>query len=98
VQFAMGSVLDTELVRGVIRENDVTGVVHVAGYKYAGVSVRRPVHTYQQNVTGTACILAAMAEEGVGAIVFSSSAAVYGTPQVDPVTEGTPTAPESPYG
>jgi len=98
VPFAMGSVLDTEFVRGVIRENGVTGVVHVAGYKYAGVSVKRPVHTYQQNVTGTASVLDAMAAEGVGAIVFSSSAAVYGTPQVDLVTEDTPTAPESPYG
>jgi len=98
VPFAMGSVLDTEFVRGVLRENGVTGVVHVAGYKYAGVSVERPVHTYQQNVTGTASVLDAMAAEGVGAIVFSSSAAVYGTPQVDLVTEETPTAPESPYG
>ena len=98
VPFAMGSVLDTDFVRGVLRENGVTGVVHVAGYKYAGVSVERPVHTYQQNVTGTASVLDAMAAEGVGAIVFSSSAAVYGTPQVDLVTEETPTAPESPYG
>ena len=98
VPFAVGSVLDTEFVRGVLRENGVTGVVHVAGYKYAGVSVERPVHTYQQNVTGTASVLDAMAAEGVGAIVFSSSAAVYGTPQVDLVTEETPTAPESPYG
>ena len=42
------------------REHDVTGVVHVAGFKYAGVSVQRPLHTYEQNVTGTATLLAAM--------------------------------------
>ncbi len=79
-------------------QHNVTGVIHVAGYKYAGVSVQRPLHTYEQNVTGTATLLAAMADRGVDRIVFSSSAAVYGTPDVDLVTEQTPCAPESPYG
>ena len=74
------------------------GVVHLAGFKYAGVSVSRPLHTYQQNVTGTATLLAAMEATGVDRIVFSSSAAVYGTPDVDLVTEETPQHPESPYG
>jgi UDP-glucose 4-epimerase len=73
-------------------------VVHLAGFKYAGVSMIRPVHTYEQNVTGTVHLVAAMASQGVEQIVFSSSAAVYGTPSVDLVTENTPTRPESPYG
>jgi UDP-glucose 4-epimerase len=73
-------------------------VVHVAGFKYAGVSVSRPLHTYDQNVTGTVSVLRAMAEVGVDAVVFSSSAATYGTPDVETVTERTPTGPESPYG
>ena len=72
--------------------------MHLAGFKYAGVSVKRPLHTYQQNVTGTATLLAAMERTGVERIVFSSSAAVYGTPDVDLVTEETPQHPESPYG
>ena len=72
--------------------------MHLAGFKYAGVSVSRPLHTYQQNVTGTATLLAAMEATGVDRIVFSSSAAVYGTPDVDLVTEETPQRPESPYG
>ena len=72
--------------------------MHLAGFKYAGVSVQRPLHTYQQNVTGTATLLAAMEAQGVDRIVFSSSAAVYGTPDVDLVTEATPKHPESPYG
>jgi UDP-glucose 4-epimerase len=72
--------------------------VHLAGFKYAGLSVGRPLHTYQQNVTGTATLLAAMEAAGVPRIVFSSSAAVYGTPDVDLVTEDTPKNPESPYG
>ncbi|OUZ09948.1 UDP-glucose 4-epimerase GalE [Aeromicrobium sp. PE09-221] len=77
---------------------DIEAVVHLAGFKYAGVSVERPLHTYQQNVQGTVSLLRAMAEHGIGTIVFSSSAAVYGTPDIALVTEETPTAPESPYG
>lgn len=98
VPLVVGSVLDVDLVRGALAEHAVTGVVHLAGFKYAGVSVQRPLHTYEQNVTGTAHLLAAMAAEGVDRLVFSSSAAVYGTPDVPLVTEATPTAPESPYG
>jgi UDP-glucose 4-epimerase len=76
----------------------VVGVVHVAGFKYAGVSVQRPLHTYDQNVTGTLSVLRAMQEVGVDKVVFSSSAATYGTPESDTVTESTATHPESPYG
>jgi UDP-glucose 4-epimerase len=98
VPFVDGSVLDTPLVARVLREHEVTGVVHLAGFKYAGVSVRRPLHTYEQNVTGMTNLLRAMDAEGVDRMVFSSSAATYGTPDVDLVTEDTPTRPESPYG
>lgn len=98
VPFVRASVTDTAAVTTALREHRAAGVVHLAAYKYAGESVRRPLHTYEQNVTGTAHLLTAMADAGVGALVFSSSAAVYGTPDVDLVTEGTPTAPESPYG
>jgi UDP-glucose 4-epimerase len=70
----------------------------VAGFKYAGVSVERPLHTYTQNVTGTVALLEAMQAAGVDRVVFSSSAATFGTPDTDLVTEETPTHPESPYG
>lgn len=98
VEFVHGSILDGELLTRTFEEHDVDGVIHVAGFKYAGVSVQQPLHTYAQNVTGTAVLLAAMADAGVGRIVFSSSAAVYGTPDVDLVTESTPKNPQSPYG
>jgi UDP-glucose 4-epimerase len=98
VPFVRGSILDGALLLNTLREHHVTGVVHVAGFKYAGVSVREPLHTYEQNVTGTQRLLAAMEEHGVDRIVFSSSAAVYGTPDVDIVTEDTPKNPQSPYG
>ncbi|NIJ04145.1 UDP-glucose 4-epimerase GalE [Frigoribacterium faeni] len=98
VPFVRASILDRDAVAGALEQHGVTGVVHVAGYKYAGVSVQRPLHTYEQNVTGTQVLLGAMADAGVDAVVFSSSAAVYGTPPTDVVTEDTPKAPASPYG
>jgi UDP-glucose 4-epimerase len=98
VPFVKASILDGARVMDTLSEYEVTGVIHVAGFKYAGVSVKEPLHTYRQNVTGTATLLAAMDERGVDRIVFSSSAAVYGTPDVDLVTESTPCLPESPYG
>jgi UDP-glucose 4-epimerase len=98
VPFVRASILDQAAVTAALTEHDVEGVIHLAGFKYAGVSVQRPLHTYAQNVHGTATLLEAMLESGVGSIVFSSSAATFGTPDVDLVTEETPTNPQSPYG
>ena len=98
VPFERGTVLDGGMLQRVMREHRVTGVIHVAGFKYAGVCVQRPLHTYEQNVDGTTVLLAAMHDAGIDRLVFSSSAAVYGTPDVELVTEQTPTAPQSPYG
>ncbi len=98
VPFVRASILDTEAIVEALREHNIDGVIHCAGFKYAGESVSRPLHTYRQNVTGTESLLDAMAREGVSRLVFSSSAGVYGTPPVERVTEDTATAPESPYG
>jgi len=97
-EYVQTSILDADAVAAAIEQHGVTGVIHVAGFKYAGVSVQRPLHTYDQNVTGTARLLEAMQRTGVGRIVFSSSAAVFGTPDVDLVVEDTPKQPASPYG
>ena len=98
VAFVEGTLLDTALVEKTLRDHDIEGVVHLAGYKYAGESVKRPMHTYEQNVQGTVSLLKAMEAAGVENLVFSSSAATFGTPDVDLVTEETATTPESPYG
>jgi UDP-glucose 4-epimerase len=98
VPFVEGSIVDTALMERTMAKHDVEGVVHLAGYKYAGVSVERPLHTYTQNVTGTVSLLEAMERTGADKMVFSSSAATFGTPDVDLVTEETETRPESPYG
>ncbi|MDR1078316.1 MAG: UDP-glucose 4-epimerase GalE [Propionibacteriaceae bacterium] len=98
VPLVVGDVIDQDLVERTLRDWSVGGVVHLAGFKYAGVSVARPLHTYTQNVTGMVSLLAAAQAVGVDNFVFSSSASVYGTPQVELVTEETATGPESPYG
>lgn len=98
VALVEGSILDRDLVERTLREYNVEGVIHVAGFKYAGVSVERPLHTYAQNVEGTRVILEAMQAAEVTNIVFSSSAAVFGTPDVAQVTEDTAKHPASPYG
>ncbi len=98
VPLVRGTLLDSDLVVRILDEHRVDGVIHIAGFKYAGVSVQRPLHTYEQNVSAMVTLLKAMEAVGTDKMVFSSSAATYGTPDVDTVTEQTPTAPESPYG
>jgi UDP-glucose 4-epimerase len=98
VPFYEGSILQEEVLDQIFTEQQIAGVVHLAGFKYAGVSVSQPLHTYTQNVTGMVTLLESMAAHGVTLFVFSSSAAVYGTPATDLVSEQDPTKPESPYG
>jgi UDP-glucose 4-epimerase len=98
VPFYEGSVLQRRLLDQVFTEHKISGVVHLAGFKYAGVSVSQPLHTYTQNVIGMITLLESMAANNVANFVFSSSAAVYGTPATDLVSEQEPTHPESPYG
>lgn len=98
VPFVRASILDRPAVDAAIADHGVTGVIHVAGFKYAGVSVQRPLHTYEQNVTGMITLLESMQAHGVQYCVFSSSAAVYGDVDVELVVESTPKAPASPYG
>jgi UDP-glucose 4-epimerase len=93
-----GSVLDGHLVARTIREHRIDGVVHLAGKKQVEESVRRPLFYYQENVEGLRSLLQAATDGGVETFVFSSSAAVYGAPDVDLVTERTPAEPVNPYG
>lgn len=73
-------------------------VVHLAARKAVAESVLRPLHYWQQNVTGLANVLAAVTEAGVDRLVFSSSAAVYGSTGPGRVDEDAPTVPVNPYG
>jgi UDP-glucose 4-epimerase len=98
VPFVRGSVLDSGLLRHTLREHAITGVVHLAGKKSVPESVEQPLRYYHENVEGALTLLEAMVAEGVSRLVFSSSAAVYGSSEAHFVSEASPTRPESPYG
>ncbi|MEU9392192.1 UDP-glucose 4-epimerase GalE [Streptomyces sp. NPDC048324] len=98
VPLVVASTLDGERLLQVLAEHEVTGVVHLAAKKQVGESLDRPLHYYRQNVEGLRVLLEAVTTAGVPSFVFSSSAAVYGMPDVDLVTEETPCVPMSPYG
>jgi UDP-glucose 4-epimerase len=93
-----GSVRDRDLVRRTVREHGVTGVVHIAAKKQVGESMADPLLYYRENVDGLVALLDGCRDGGVDKVVFSSSAATYGLPDVDLVTEDTPGVPLSPYG
>jgi len=97
VPLVVGSILDDAALDEAFSQG-VTGVIHIAGFKYAGVSVDEPLHTYQQNVVAMVRLLGAMERHRVSTILFSSSAAVYGEVDVPLITEDHPKNPASPYG
>ncbi|OIJ88878.1 UDP-glucose 4-epimerase GalE [Streptomyces sp. MUSC 14] len=98
VPLVEGSTLDKDRLTRVLREYDVTGVVHLAARKQVAESVAEPTRYYRENVGGLGTLLDAVAAAGIRRLVFSSSAAVYGNPDVDLITEDTPCAPVNPYG
>ncbi|MFD9190886.1 UDP-glucose 4-epimerase GalE [Streptomyces phaeochromogenes] len=98
VPLVVGSTLDGERVARALNDHTVTGVVHLAAKKQVGESVDLPLHYYRENVEGLRVLLQAVTAAAVPSFVFSSSAAVYGMPDVDLVTEETPCVPMSPYG
>jgi UDP-glucose 4-epimerase len=98
-QLEVFSLLDTKQLARVMRDLDVTGVVHLAAKKAAGESVDEPVYYHYENTGGMISLLRAMEAVGVKKLVYSSSAAVYGEPVDDePLTEASRTEPTNPYG
>ena len=93
-----GDVRDGALIARVLRDHAVDAVVHFAGLKAVGESVREPLRYYDNNVAGTLTLLAAMRETGVRTVVFSSSATVYGEPIRSPIREDFALQPANPYG
>ena len=93
-----GSVLDRGLVRRVLREHAVSGVVHIAAKKQVGESVADPLTYWHENLGGLVSLLSACQDKGVSQVVFSSSSATYGMPDVETVTEDVVGTPLSPYG
>ncbi|MFE3517936.1 UDP-glucose 4-epimerase GalE [Streptomyces sp. NPDC059166] len=98
VTLVHGSASDRKVLDRVLTEHAVTGVVHLAAKKQVGESVEDPLLYYRENVSGLTVLLEAVVAAGVRRFLFSSSAAVYGVPDVDLITEETPCAPINPYG
>jgi UDP-glucose-4-epimerase GalE len=89
---------DRETVIRTIRDYGIDAVMHFAAFAYVGESISEPAKYYDNNVTGLLALLAAMCETNVRRLVFSSTCAVYGEPDVLPINENTPTQPINPYG
>jgi UDP-glucose 4-epimerase len=94
----VADVLDAATLGAELREHRIDGVVHLAGLSLVGESVNAPDRYYHVNVLGGLTLLDAMRGAGVGLLVFSSSAAVYGEPGKQPIEEDDPPAPTNPYG
>jgi UDP-glucose 4-epimerase len=94
-----GDVRDGNLLGRIFAEQSIEAVLHFAGLKAVDQSVQRPLDYYQNNVAGTLQLCQAMGKARVYALVFSSSATVYGEPTQMPISEESPTGmPTNPYG
>ena len=98
VAFVEADVADRRAVLAALNEHGVTGVIHLAAKKAPADSVDVPLFYYRQNVVGMLTLLEAMAQADVNRLVYSSSAAVYGTPVSNPIPETAQFSPQSPYG
>ncbi len=99
VKLYCGDVRDAELLDKIFTENKIDWVIHFAGLKAVGESCEKPVEYYDNNLYGTLVLLQAMRKHGCKKIVFSSSATVYGDPEVLPLTEECKTGgTTNPYG
>lgn len=96
--FEYGDLRDPAALANLFRGYPITGVMHFAGLKAVGDSVRNPVSYYDNNVVGTLRLIAAMQDAAVKKIVFSSSATVYGIPKFLPFSEDHPLSATNPYG
>ncbi|MDR3551552.1 MAG: UDP-glucose 4-epimerase GalE [Clostridia bacterium] len=98
IRFYHGDMLDAGLLKKIFTENPIDAVIHFAGLKAVGESVQIPLRYYHNNITGTLTLLEAMKENGVRRFIFSSSATVYGAPEIVPIREEFPLSAANPYG
>ncbi len=98
IHFVQGDVRDTQLIKTTLIEHQVKAVIHFAGLKSVGESFEKPIDYYANNVHGAISLLEGMEATDVRALVFSSSATVYGEPHYLPIDEAHPTSATNPYG
>ena len=97
-RFIEGDMADAALLRSVLGEYGIDTVIHFAAYIEVGESIKDPAAFYRNNTMNALTLLEAMRDGGVGRIVFSSTAAVYGLPERVPIDETQRLAPINPYG
>ena len=97
-KFIKADLKDFSLVEKIFAENKISAVVHFAGYKAVGESVKIPISYYENNLGSTLNLLKCMEKFNVNNFVFSSSATVYGTNEIMPLKEDFPTGATNPYG
>lgn len=98
VPLAVGNAGDENLVARLIRQHGIDAIAHFAGSIVVPDSVRDPLFYYQNNTAASRALIAAAVRAGVETFIFSSTAAVYGAPETNPVAEDAPLRPISPYG
>ncbi len=99
IRFYKVDMLDKEAMNEIFENEKIDSVIHFAGYKAVGESVRKPLEYCHNNITGTLNLCDVMRNHGVKNIIFSSSATVYGDPAFVPITEDCPKGQiTNPYG
>ncbi|MEQ2876998.1 UDP-glucose 4-epimerase GalE [Enterococcus asini] len=97
-KFYEGDIRDKEFLNNVFEQEAIDGVMHFAAFSLVGESVEKPLMYFNNNVYGMQVLLEVMKAHDVKHIVFSSTAATYGEPEVVPISEDMPTNPKNPYG
>lgn len=97
-KFIYGDLSDRDFLKQLFSSHRFDGVMHFAGHIQVGESVHAPAMYYQNNVAGTLNLLDAMRAQGVGNLIFSSTAAIFGEPNYTPIDENHPKVPINPYG
>ncbi|EAA7634402.1 UDP-glucose 4-epimerase GalE [Salmonella enterica] len=99
VIFYRGDIRDNHVLKDIFSQNTISDVIHFAGLKAVGESVTLPLKYYDNNISGTLCLLNEMLLSNVKSIIFSSSATVYGLPRTLPIKESNPLGQiTNPYG
>lgn len=98
IELVIGDIRDRAQLREIMESRRVDGVMHFAAWLLVGESVKDPISYYDNNVGGALAVLGAMADAGVRALIFSSTAATFGEPVQVPIDEDHPQRPINPYG
>ena len=96
--FVQGDIRDASCLDHIFASHSISAVIHFAGLKAVGESVKSPLEYYKNNVCGTIELLSAMGRGSINTLVFSSSATVYGDPETVPILENSPRSATNPYG